>query len=112
MDKVMNMTKAKETLRDIDIGVDPNNLIKEFGRFLSPRLNDELCPSGFVIGCDLALYDLSEGINGSTQEPIRNQLVGYPDMIYTLIRRRVPEIAKVLFPNTFADEVSKICDEV
>lgn len=110
------MKDAKERLMDISIDDDTDNLIKEFSRFLSPRLNDELVPVGFVLGCDLALYDLalydlSKGINGYTQEPIKNRLVGYPSMIYMLIKARVPEIAKAIFPSEFADEVSKICSE-
>ncbi len=111
MDKAIDMKEAKEILMDISIDGDTGNLIKEFSRFLSPRLNDELVPVGFVLGCDLALYDLSKGINGYTQEPINNRLVGYPNMIYTLIKARVPEIAKVIFPSEFADEVLKICNE-
>ena len=111
MNEAIDMKDAKEKLMDISIENDTDNLIKAFGRFLSPRLNDELVPVGFVLGCDLALYDLSKGINGYTQEPIKNRLVGYPNMVYMLIKARVPEIAKAIFPSEFADEVSKICSE-
>lgn len=109
MNEAMNMGKAKEMLMDLSIKNDRDNLIKAFGQFLSPRLADELFAIGFVFGCDLALCDLSKGIDGYTNEPIQNQLVGYPSMVYTLIKRRVPDIANAIFPSEFADEVLEIC---
>jgi hypothetical protein len=111
MNEAINMRMAKEKLMDLSIENDTDNLIKVFGQFLSPRLNDELVAVGFVLGCDLALYDLSNGIDGYTEERIQNRLVGSPNIIYTSIKTRVPDIAKAIFPSEFADEVSEICKE-
>ena len=109
MNEAIDMKEAKEMLMDISVDDDTDDMIKEFGRFLSPRLNDELVPVGFVLGCDLALYDLSKGVDGYTKKPIQNRLVGYPSMIYTLIKMRVPTIAKAIFPEEFANEVTDLC---
>jgi hypothetical protein len=111
MNEAIDMKEAKEKLMDIFVIDDEDNLIKQFGRFLSPRLNDKLDPAGFVLGCMFALYDLSEGNDGHTQEPIQNPLVGYPNMVYIMIEMRLDEIAKVIFPSEFADEVAAIIKE-
>jgi hypothetical protein len=44
----------------------PSNLI-QFGQYMATRLNqDDIVPMGFVLGCELALYDLQSGVDGFT----------------------------------------------
>jgi hypothetical protein len=101
----ISMKEAKEKLMNLELENDVDDIMKEFGKFLSPRLNDELVPAGFVLGCTLALYDLSVGVNGYTGEQIRNRLVGYPPIMYALIRMRFMDIAYAVFPESFANDV-------
>lgn len=101
----ISMKDAKEKLMNLELENDVDDIMKEFGKFLSPRLNPELVPAGFVLASELALYDLSTGINGFTSEPIRNRLVGYPPITYALIRMRLDDIAYAIFPESFANEV-------
>jgi hypothetical protein len=105
MEEAIDMRDAKEKLMDIYVVDDVSNLIHDFSKFLSPRLNDKLEPIGFVFACDLALHDLRSGVDGYTHKPIRNCLVGYPGMVYSIIRMRIPEIADAVLPSRFADEV-------
>jgi hypothetical protein len=104
MEEAIDMRDAKEKLMDISVVDDVSNLIHEFGKFLSPRLNDKLEPIGFVFACDLALHDLRSGVDGYNK-PIQNRLVGYPGTVYSIIRMRIPEIADAVLPRRFADEV-------
>ena len=107
----ISMIEAKEKLMNLELENDVDDMMKEFGKFLSPRLNDELVPAGFVLGCELSLYDLSVGINGYTGEPIRNRLVGYPPLIYALMRMRFVDIAYAVLPESFANDVRDIVEK-
>jgi hypothetical protein len=107
----ISMKDAKEKLMNLELEDDVDDIMKEFGRFLSPRLNPELVPGGFVLMAELALYDLSIGINGNTGEPIRNRLVGYPPITYALIRMRFVDIAYAVFPESFANDVRDFIDK-
>lgn len=64
------------------------------------------------MGCELALYDLSIGINGYTGEQMNNRLVGYPPLIYALIRMRFVDIAHAIFPESFANDVRDIIEKM
>lgn len=108
----ISMKEAKEKLMNLELEDDVDGIMKEFGKFLSPRLNDELVPTGFVLGAELALYDLNVGKNGYTGDPIRNRLVGYPPIIYALIRMRFTDIACAIFPESFANEVRDIIEKM
>lgn len=107
----INTDNVVEKLMDISISDDPGDLIKKFCKFLAHRLNNELEPCGFALGCDLALYDISKGIDGYSKKPIQNGLVGYPPVVYKLLRMRFPAIAQEVLPKDFADEVVKIFNE-
>jgi hypothetical protein len=67
---------------------------------------------GFVIGCELVLYDLEQGVDGFTGKPIQNGLAGYPPMIYGLLRMEIPNIAAAVFPEDFANSVKDHIDAV
>lgn len=108
----ISMKEAKEKLMNLQLENDVDDIMKEFGKFLSPRLNDELVPAGFMLGAELALYDLNVGKNGYTGDPIRNRLVGYSPIIYSLIRMRFVDIAYAIFPESFANEVRDIIEKM
>lgn len=106
MNEAILMDEPKQKLAMLEKLL-PNSAeqIHSFGRFLVEYLNKELTPEGFVIGCELALYDLQKGVNGFTNEPIKSKLVGYPPMIYAMFRLYIPQIAEAIFSAEFAESV-------
>ncbi|TSC61707.1 MAG: hypothetical protein G01um101448_767 [Parcubacteria group bacterium Gr01-1014_48] len=89
-----------------------SSLLYDFGHFLANyHLNSRLDPMGFVMSCEIALHDLQVGVNGFTQKPIESRLVGYPPMIYTLLRMEIPRIADAIFPTEFAASVKTFIEE-
>lgn len=111
----LSMEDAKQKLMRLEEHISDDTsegLIYEFGRLLAGRLNPELVPMGFVIGCHLLLYDLQKGVDGFTKEPIRSKLIGYPPMIYALLRMEIPTIAEAIFPAEFAAGVKDFVEEV
>jgi hypothetical protein len=78
-ENALSMTEPKEKLNELKEHMpDQQDIVYQFGQFLAERLNDELMPQGFVMGCQLALYDLQAGVDGFTNQPIHSRLVGYP----------------------------------
>ncbi|MHB1316520.1 MAG: hypothetical protein ACYCZW_01550 [Minisyncoccota bacterium] len=85
-----------------------DGLLYHFGEYMAERLNQSsIVPTGFIMGCELALYDLEKGVNGFTGKPIQNSIVGYPSMNYSLLRQDIARIAQVVFPPEFAAEVNR-----
>jgi hypothetical protein len=110
---VLPMEEAKKKLNELEKHM-PNtqDTICDFGRFLSPRLNPQLVPEGFILACELAIYDLQKGVDGFTGQPIRSKLVGYPPMIYALLRMNISHIASAIFPDEFATAVKMAIQEL
>ena len=88
------------------------DVIYDFGAYLADRLNPELVSQGFNMAAELALYDLQKGVDGVTGQPIRSRLVGYPPVIYGLLRMQVPEIAEAVCPEDFAKGVREFYEQV
>lgn len=110
---VLSMEEPKKKLNELKKYMPgAQDTIYEFGRFLSERLNPELVPEGFVLGCELAIYDLQKGVDGFTGEPINSNLVSYPPMVYALLRMEIPHIASVIFSEEFATAVKIFFQEV
>jgi hypothetical protein len=91
---------------------DASDTLYDFGHFLVDYLSPKLVPMEFVMVCELALHDLQIGMNGFTNKPIQSRLVGYPTMIYALLRNEIPRIADAIFPAEFADGVKAFIKEV
>jgi len=110
----LSMDEPKKKLMQLNESLPnaSNELVYDFGRFLTGYLNPELAPQGFVMACELALYDLQTGTNGFTGKPIQSRLVGYPSMTYSLLRMQIPIIADAIFPAEFAAGVKAIIEEV
>ncbi len=103
---IMSTTEAKEKLKNLStLMPDSPETVHQFGAYVADRLSPELVPMGFIMACELAIYDLQKGVDGFTGKPITNRLVGYPPMIYGLLRLSVPNIAATVFPAEFAAEV-------
>lgn len=108
-EEAISMDEAKQKLARLEDHIPnaTNELVYGFGRFLADYLNPQLVPMGFVMGCELAINDLQQGVNGFTGEPIQGSLVGYPPMIYGFLRIEIPTIAEAIFPEDFAASVKE-----
>jgi len=91
---------------------DQQDLTYKFGKLLAGRLNPELVPEGFNMAAELLLYDLQKGVDGFSGKPIQSSLVGYPPMIYSLIRMSIPDIAAATCPPDFAKGVADMQEAV
>lgn len=112
-DTILSMDEAKRKLMKLeDVIPDADELLGNFGRFLAGRLNPQLVPMGFVIVCEMALYDLQAGVDSLTMQPIQNRLVGHPPIVYGRLRREIPHIADAIFPFGFAAKVRLFIEEV
>ena len=113
-ERALSMDEPKQKLMKLEefIPDETNDLLYGFGRYLAGYLSPQLVPMGFVMGCELALYDLQTGVNGLTGKPIQSRLVGYPPMIYLLLRMEIPRIADAVFPAEFAASVKNHIEQV
>ncbi|MFA6585406.1 MAG: hypothetical protein WCS97_03110 [Candidatus Paceibacterota bacterium] len=114
IENAISMEEPKKRLANLkEFMPKANDHVLAFGRFLAEYLNNpELVPQGFVMGCELALYDLRKGVHGFTGNPIQSSLVGYPPMIYRMVRMEIPRIADAVFPEDFASGVKAFMAEV
>jgi len=111
--KAVSTEPIKEKLRNLREHLpQQEDVTYDFATYLAERLNPKLVPEGFNMVAELALYDLQKGVNGFTGQPIQSRLVGYPPMIYSLLKMQVPDIADVVCPQDFAQGVRKMYDEV
>lgn len=107
--KAISMEPIKERLQNLrEYMPGEDEIVYQFGTFLANRLNPELLPAGFNLSTELAISDLRRGIDGYSGQPIRHKLSGYPPIIYTLLRMRVPDIAYAVCPQGFAKEVEQL----
>lgn len=104
----VDMVDVRARLLDLSLTDDPDDRVKQFCRFLSPYITDNLSPDGFVMLCHLKIADLMLGVDGHTGLPIKNGLVGYPAVIYSILHMRIPGIAREVFPSDYADEVCAV----
>lgn len=114
-EQALSMDEPKQKLAKLEefIPDAPDNLLYDFGRHLTGYLNSQLVPMGFVMGCELALYDLQTGVNGFTGKPIiQGRLVGYPPQIYALLRMEIPHIADAVLPAEFAASVKNHIEQI
>ncbi|MBS3150625.1 hypothetical protein J4425_02365 [Candidatus Woesearchaeota archaeon] len=113
IDGAISMEPVKEKLRNLREHMpDQQDVIYDFGAHLADRLNPELVPQGFNMAAELALYNLQKGVDGFSGQPIRSRLVGYPSMIYGLLRMQVPQIAEAVCPEDFAKGVKDFYEQV
>lgn len=106
MDNALDMTEAKEKLRNIRIYVDGlDNYTIALCALLADTLNHSLVPWGFINAYEHLLYNLERCFDTTTQQIIRNELAGLPPFTYAVMRGDIPKIADGIFPAEFANEV-------
>ena len=109
--KAISTEPIKKKLKSLrEYMPDQKDIVYDFATYLADRLYPKLVPEGFSTIAELALYDLQKGINGFTGQPIKSSLVGYPSMVYRLLRIQVPKIADAVCPEEFAQGVRKMYD--
>lgn len=110
--QAISVAEPQQKLRELEKQLPTQqDAIYEFGRFVADRLNTEIHPLGFVMACELAIYDLQNGVDGFSSQPIRSQLVGYPPQTYQGMKMWIPIIAKAAFSEEFAAEVKHLCEQ-
>lgn len=83
--------------------IDPR--VAMFAKFVATRLNERIVPLGFMFAASMALYDVEQGVDSSTGEPLNTRLEHNPQHVYTLLSLSIPDLADASFPKPFADEV-------
>ncbi len=113
LETAISMEPIKEKLKKLpEIMPGHEQIIYDFGAFLADRLNPELVPQGFAMAAELALYDAQKGVDGFTGKPISGRLHGYPPQLYAVLRMYVPQIAKTVCPEDFAQKVENFQQQV
>ena len=87
-----------------------NEMVYDLGRFVSPYLNPELIPLGFVRLCETAIHDLKHGVSGVSGRPIVSRLVGHSPMIYATLHTEISNIADAIFSKEFAGAVRALAN--
>lgn len=113
--KAISMKPVKEKLRNLkEYLPGEDDFMYGFGKYLAERLNPELIPEGFNLACELTIDELRKGGDygkyGKVKVP--PSLVGYPSVLYDVLRMRIPDFAKAACPPEFAEEVNKVYEEV
>ena len=105
----------KEKLRNLREYI-PNqeSVLYQFGGLLAERLGGHptINPIGFNLVAQLTLHDLETGVSPGQSFPIKQSLVGYPTLIYAILRTQIPVIAKATCPEDFAQGIKEFYDEV
>ncbi len=86
-DNAVETSEAIEKLRGFQ---DEATELTEFAHFLSGRLNPGWVPEGFVMSSILSIYDLQNGVDGFSGEPIENGLVGLRQGVYDRWQAKFP----------------------
>ena len=91
-----------------------DDIVYRFGRFLADRLErkTELNPAGFNLTIELALRDLQTGTDSYTKQPVPEDLAGYPQVAYRALRGVIPDIARAVCPEDFAEGVRQVYKDV
>ena len=76
-------------------------IVYEFGHFLSKRLHDSLTRDGFILRAQITLSDLQQGI-GSSSEPMKDRIYSYPPIMYMTLSFIIQDIADAIFEEKSA----------
>lgn len=79
--------------------------VVELGKLVAGRMSPELVPMGFVMTSAFCIEDFRRGTDGFTQKPIESALVRQPDYVYDYLYLNIPNLARIAFSESFADEV-------
>ena len=114
METALPMKEAKERLSNIrEYMPGADSFLAEFASYLATRLNPQLVPMGFVMACNLVIYDIQKGSSGEiTDNPVPHRLTGQPPMIYGILDMYIDQLADAVFPEEFAAEVKAFHQEV
>jgi len=112
-EKAIAMEPVKEKLRNLRTYMPKaHDGIYTFGQLLAERLNPEIVPDGFYLAAELLVDELQKGVDGRSGKKIINSLTDNPPVVYWVLRREIPNIAKAVCPEDFAAGVKTAYDEV
>jgi len=95
------MKQAQVNLRVANLGAEH---VGDFCDKLATRMGTHpIVPDGFVMHVLLLVEDLKSGKDGYSDLPMTGKCVGLPPMFYRLLLQMTPVLAKVAFPESFAE---------
>lgn len=104
MDTTIDMTETKTKLADLAAHMpEQDETIYEFAAGLAPRLNDRLYPEGLALAVNLYLHDLARGKSGFASLPLPPRLVGYPPVMWAVMKLSVPGMLRATLPPEAAE---------
>ena len=107
--RMMMVESLAGKLRNLQLYMpEADSLVIEFARVAADYMPDDPVPGGFNMACHLAINDLQTGINGYTGLTVQSSLIGYPQMIYTLLLLHMEKIAASVLGAEFAEELSQL----
>ena len=85
----------------------PDPRVSEFARFIATRFGQRrsIIAPNFVLLSQMSLYELQNGIDALTGEPIENELAGLSDEEAEDLTRAVPDLARMAFGTEFGNAV-------
>ncbi|MDO8528629.1 MAG: hypothetical protein Q7S06_01920 [Nanoarchaeota archaeon] len=115
LDEAISMEPVKAKLKNLREHMKGEyETLYRFASYLADELNPELVPEGFNLTCELSLENLRRGgdYGKEGRVAVPSNLVGYPQVIYSFLRMRIPDVAKAVCPPDFAERVIAIYEEV
>lgn len=111
IDKAIPMEQARKKLKKLERYMpEQHHLVYDFAAYLADKIKTELAPLGFVLTANIALNDLQKVDKDtiSARKSIDSHLTDYNSTAYNELSLMIPEIAKAVLPDEFADEVKQI----
>jgi hypothetical protein len=81
-------------------------------RTLAQRIGGQVVPMGLNMCVELFIYDCIKGVSGFTGEPMPSELLGYPDVMYSLFRMELDKIVPKAFGEDFAEEYELVLEQI
>ncbi len=99
------MKQAQINLRAANLGAEH---VGDFCNKLATRMGTHpIVPDGFVMLVLLLVEDLKSGKDGYSGLPMTGKCTGLPPMFYRLLLQMTPILAKVAFPEPFAEACAR-----
>lgn len=117
IENVISMEPVKKKLENFIVFPSAGEEVYLFGLYLRDRLNEELCPEGFVNAAIFALNEAYDEYCDYKAGKIKvidehNPLLCMHESKYLFLETKIPTIARAVCPKDFAAEVKIVYDEI
>lgn len=110
----LDMADVKHRLNNLRSFLIAEEYVYLYARYVALVLNDELVPSGFLVGMEIARDELARDYRGPDEVPVPHEfrsLVRQSPSLYWVLRRETARIAEAVCPWEFAEEVVRLFEE-